>query len=915
MRPLRLELQAFGPYLEKTELDLTQFQESGLFLISGPTGGGKTSLLDAMCFALYCRATGGKRSFSGMRCMSAPQELPTLVEFDFALQGERYRFRRSQFTHVKRNTKLPELRESHECFQQIDGDWKLLESGSESAVRRRAEELLHLTCEQFSQVIVLPQGDFLRLLRANSKDKGEMLKTLFSAGVWREVADRFHQRERTLEDQGKQSTALRASLLQKEGCDTTQALEEKAAALAQGEERLRAQSAAGAKELEQAEGLLQAAETYARLEKAYQEALAAFQKNQAACNQLEGTAPQWEQKRCQAQALREQAVALAQEGAQLSQRREELLRAETAGQQAAATWNQVERQKKSLEELSQQANQLAQRLEKGNAFLKGCEEAATKLPGLLEQRQALEKLASAWEELSRREARCQEAQTALEAAQQAARQKQVLLETLTQRLEHQEALLRKNAALELSHTLREGAPCPVCGSVHHPSPAQGEESLLDPKQTEALRQEERAARQAHVNAAALAGSRETEATQAQEAAAQQRALCRETAAPLGGIGPETCDRQFQEASAQAEAAKRDAARLEAAKGKIQALEKERETCQQQAATLRERLSALTAQAQELDRRAQEARAACAGLDGKALEEAIQQRRKEYQAREQAAAQLLKEAQEGETQLERAKTALGLSQGALEKAQSQWKECPTPWEEPPPLEPLRQRCQTLRRENLARREELGKTASLLQTVKATLEQVGSLDRELAGLEEKLSQVARLSKSLSGANPLKMPILQYVLSIMLDEVLLSANRFFSTLSRGRYALRLMEGPKGGNALGGLDLEVLDGASMLPRSIETLSGGEQFLASLSLAFGLSDVVQNHSGAVRLDSLFIDEGFGSLDGETLDTAMKALSMLQTSGRLVGIISHVSELKNRIPCQIQVTRDAAGFSHAAIRL
>ena len=191
-----------------------------------------------------------------MRCMSAPQELPTLVEFDFALQGERYRFRRSQFTHVKRNTKLPELRESHECFQQIDGDWKLLESGSESAVRRRAEELLHLTCEQFSQVIVLPQGDFLRLLRANSKDKGEMLKTLFSAGVWREVADRFHQRERTLEDQGKQSTALRASLLQKEGCDTTQALEEKAAALAQGEERLRAQSAAGAKELEQAEAVL-----------------------------------------------------------------------------------------------------------------------------------------------------------------------------------------------------------------------------------------------------------------------------------------------------------------------------------------------------------------------------------------------------------------------------------------------------------------------------------------------------------------------------------------------------------------------------------------------------------------------------------------------------------------------------------
>ena len=140
MRPLRLLLQAFGPYLDRTELDLTQFQEHGLFLITGPTGGGKTSLLDAMSFALYCRATGGRRSFAAMRCMSAPEDLPTLVELDFSLQGETYRFRRSQYTYRKRN-KETELRESHECFQWKEGDFQLLESGSESAVRRRAEEL------------------------------------------------------------------------------------------------------------------------------------------------------------------------------------------------------------------------------------------------------------------------------------------------------------------------------------------------------------------------------------------------------------------------------------------------------------------------------------------------------------------------------------------------------------------------------------------------------------------------------------------------------------------------------------------------------------------------------------------------------------------------------------------------------
>ena len=914
MRPLRLLLQAFGPYLEKTELDLTQFEETGLFLISGPTGGGKTSLLDAMCFALYCKATGGRRSFGGMRCMSAPEELPTLVELDFSLQGETYRFRRSQYTHINRNTKKPELRETHECFRLEKGEFQLLESGSESAIRRRAEELLHLTCEQFSQVIVLPQGEFLKLLRANSTDKGEMLKTLFSAGVWRAVTDRFHQRERELEDQGKQLTAMRESLLQKEGTETTQALEQKAFALTQREKQLRTESEQGTKELEKEESLLQAAETYARLDSARTEAAKTLEKAEQTWKELEQQAPQIQKKRNDAQKLREQAVSLAQEGARLAEQKEELLRAQGAEKQALSTRKLAEEQKKALDDFIRQGQTLAQRMEKGRAFVKTCEEGAARLPQLLERRQALEKLTAAWKELDLRAHRKQEAEQALAASEQLSHQKQLLLETVTQRLEHQEELRRRNAALDLSHALREGEPCPVCGSCSHPAPAQGEETLLDPKQAEALRKEEKSARQAHVQAAALAGSRKTEASQAEESLQQQQALWSEAAAPFGTPTREETAAMLKSATEETEAAKRDAARLEAAKEKLTALDRERETCQRQESACREKLSALTAQAEELERRAAEAKSACAGLDLDALEKAILEKRSQYDAREKAAAQLLKEAQEGDAQRERAQAGLSLSRENWEKADAQWKAFHTPWDTPPVLEELRKRCQSLRQENLARREELGKTASSLQALESSLQEIRRLDGELSTVVGKHAQVARLSKSLSGANPLKMPILQYVLSVMLDEVLVSANRFFSTLSRGRYALRLQEGPSG-RGYGGLDLEVLDGSSMLPRSIETLSGGEQFLASLSLAFGLSDVVQSHSGAVRLDSLFIDEGFGSLDGETLDTAMKALAMLQNSGRLIGIISHVSELKNRIPGRVEVTRDSAGFSHAAIRL
>lgn len=913
MRPLRLVLQAFGPYLEKTQLDLSQFAESGLFLITGPTGGGKTSLLDAMCFALYGKSTGGRRRFAEMRCGSAPQELPTLVELEFALQGERYRFSRSQYTHINRNTKAPELRESHQCFRLEGEDWALLESKSDSAVSRRAEELLHLTCEQFSQVIVLPQGEFLRLLRASSSDKGEMLKTLFSAGVWRQVTDRFHQRERQLEDKARQTAALRASLLQQEEVESLGGLEEKAASLAQRETALRQENKTLAQQLEQAERLLQSLEQYTRLEEAAQEAGKSLARAQAAWKELEGREIQPRHKREQAQALRQQAVALAQESARLGEQKEELLRAQAAGKQAAATRKQLEEQRQSLAALGQQRETLSQRMEKGNAFCKACEEAAARLPTLLERRQALEKLSAAWEELARRKARQAAALEGLSIAEQAAAQKQLLLETVSLRLERQEALLRQNAALQLAHTLEPGKPCPVCGALEHPSPAAGQEMLLEPRQLESLRQEEKSARQAQVKATALAASRKAEADQAAEAVSQQEAAWKEAAASAGDFTQEEAAAQLAQAAALAEKAKGEAARLEAAKEKLRALEKERDACQQRETALREKLSALEAQAQELERRAQEAQAACAGLDHSALEEAIQAKGRAYDAKEKAAAQLLQEAQEEDAQRERAQAALSLAQQALEKANAQWRACPTPWEERPQLPQLRQQCQTLRQESLSRREELGKAASARQALEGALQEARRLEEELAALEGQLSRVARLSKSLSGSNPMKMPILQYVLSVMLEEVLGSANRFFATLSRGRYALRLKDGPAT-RGYGGLDLEVLDGASMLPRSIETLSGGEQFLASLSLAFGLSDVVQNHSGAVRLDSLFIDEGFGSLDGETLDTAMKALAMLQSGGRLIGIISHVSELKNRIPCRVEVNRDAAGFSHAAIK-
>lgn len=909
MKPIRLLLQAFGPYPEKTELDFTVFEESGLFLISGPTGGGKTALLDAMSFALYGRATGGRRTFDAMRCMTAESDTPTLVEYDFSLGDTVYRFRRTRYLHVNRNTKEPEFRDSHECFRLENGEFQLLESKNERLVRAVAEELLHLTSEQFSQVIVLPQGDFLRLLRANSKEKGEMLRTLFSADRWKILTDSLIRRTRALEEKLRETEARKSSLLQKEEMETTEALEQSIEAATERETAYRKNSEALTKQWQEAEALLRAAEAWKQLTAALTEAKQGFQSAKERQALLEQKKDTVQQQREQAKKLREEAVLQAKETAQLAQRREELRRAEALKMQTEAAQKALRDLQEGLAQWSSREKEVSDRLEKGQLFVRQCQAATQLLPQLLERRAVLDKAREAYQTLTERRELLQKAEDALAAQKQEAEKQKILSEALTRQLEHQEALTRRNAALGLSQTLRAGEPCPVCGSREHPVPAHGEQAVLREEELASLRAGEQESRQKLLQSLALQRSLEAEREKAAQSLQEQETLY--ASLPLS---PEQTEQETASLTKKLGETQKDASLLEKAQTRLKELTAEKEGLTAQQAAKREEFSAMEAREKELIRQTKELEQALAGLTAAGLETAIAQGEAHFKKLEADADALLRQAEQLENERQKAETTLALALTALEKAQKDAETFEKPWETEPELAALREREAVLREERLRCSEELGSAVQLAASLNAALQAIRKLEESSQGLEREYSRTAKLSKALSGSNPQKLPILQYVLSMMLEEVLVSANRFFSTLSRGRYALRLMEGPKGGNSFSGLDLEVLDGSSMLPRSIETLSGGEQFLASLSLAFGLSEVVQNHSGAVRLDSLFIDEGFGSLDGETLDTAMKALEMLQGGGRLIGIISHVSELKNRIPCCIQVSRTASGASRAAVK-
>lgn len=787
MRPIKLTLQAFGSYIDRTEIDFKKLGENRIFLISGPTGGGKTTLLDAMCFALYCRATGGRRNWAGMRATGASPDQETLVDFEFSLGEERYRFYRSRSFYKGRGTEELKSREEHACYHWVDSAWSLMISGAESRVREAAQQLLGLTCEQFSQVIVLPQGDFLKLLLSNSREKAEIFQTLFATSRWDAVAKRFVTEARELTSQLNRIEDIKNTVLHQNGAETPEQLEEYLSAY---RDRLKVET-----------------EQLAQLEKKLQAATDRYTAAQA----VAGKFVEKEQLAKRLQTLRQHAP-------------------------------EMERLEKTLQ-LAEKTQAVVPHF---SGLKRGLEEKKRECELLKKEQERLQKDLKAWVEKEKK------LQVALQTAEENCAKGEKYVENCRLAAAHVAELsgnlqrgIEQNAAASLAAALKEGEPCPVCGAVHHPQPAQV------PRDLEMLRQElekaEGAARQME-KAQLRLNQRRTEAEQARKERDDAR------------------EQQMKSNRLLADTSAKICAAEQAVKENQQALQELRVQLEQQAKELGVNV--------ELDEI----------LVAPNLLTKQREKLEQYKGDVAGANQRL--------------TELSAELAGLEK---------------PELQPLREKLEQTRRENTDYAQQMGALRQKEENgVKALNEWKKQAEASIV-LEQRQRRTARLAQLLSGKNARKIPLQLFVLGIMLDDVLTCANGFFSVLSNGRYSLNRQSEKMGGNSLSGLDIEVLDAQVGGARAVETLSGGELFLASLSLAFGLSEVVQNYSGGVRLDSIFIDEGFGSLDQETLDTAMRALSQLQSSGRMVGIISHVSELKSRIAAQIVVHKTANGGSSAEV--
>lgn len=920
MRPLKLTMSAFGPYAGECVLALDRLGEAGLYLITGDTGAGKTTIFDAIAFALYGEASGETRQAKTFRSKYAEAGVPTFVELDFLCGGKRYTVRRSP------GYERPKQRGEGTIFQNPDAsllcpDGRLVTGPR--AVDPAVRELLGVDREQFTSIAMLAQGEFQKLLLADTGGRMEIFRRIFGTGRYERLQVRLKEQAREArEDFDRQNREIRGQLARvacrsRDGILSARAEAARTGTLPDAEalpllEELLERDRAEQKELEQEKAAVEETLTgltgdIARGEEG-EKLRAALDKNERALKEL---APVLERaRRAAGQALETagEENALRGKAAALSAKLGEYDRLEELekGKKALETSLGRGEGKYRLEEAEQARRReaLEQNRER-QAALRSVPEEAAKAQAALG---SLEQTADRLLELRRGFQALAAGRRAYERAQES----YLRAAAEARRLDDRHRALRR-AYLDaqagvLARRLEPGQPCPVCGSTDHPHPAPLPQSV--PGEAELKRAEKQAgeARQAE-SAASAEAQRLGGGLEEAERGLRQRAseLRPELAAAAGS---EAVDRRRAALELELDAARaalRRAGERQKEREELDRLvprqERESEAGADRLAEEKKRLALLRQDIQGKEGQISALRGALEyasrGEARRAVADWTARAEELRAAREQAAAAL--------RDLEREQSAL---ERAVLTCREQLRD-----ERVPDLDALRGR----REELMARARELEGTLRALHTrlevnggIACTL---GQLYPALGKAQDRLVLLNTLSQTangeLSGREKIKLEA--FVQGACFDRVLARANTRFMVMSRGQYELRRRNSGLGRQSQSGLDLEVVDHYNGSARDVRTLSGGETFQASLSLALGLADEVQSSAvQGVRLDAMFVDEGFGSLDQEALGQALDALGRL-TRNRLVGLISHVGELRERIDRQIVVKKDRAGGSRAEI--
>ncbi len=877
MKPIMLEMSAFGPYADLVTVDFTPFLGK-LFLLAGETGAGKTSIFDAISFALFGEASGGKdrRSGKSFRSDFAKAETKTYVKFTFSQANRRYVVERSP------EFERPKMRGTGKTVSPAAA---ILTEESEGRVYTRIEEvdarireIVGLDRQQFSRTVMIAQGDFLRILNASSAERKIMFGHLFHTEI-------YARAEQLLKEKAAECAKEREQLAARAGIAAASA--EAVHDDARTEEFLRAKANVATHPHELAQLLGQYCEetktVLADLKKEEAALRAAYEKSaiaQRAGEELNANianltslraAPELTDEAARARDRERAQLVLAQAALRVRMQEKAVDVAKKAENEAVARAALAKRTLKEQSSLAQSARMA----------LESAERDAAALPQLEADIRRIEAAIEAIKALTGAKKRLNEANAVLIAAVTAAKEAE-------NRCAELRARFYLGQAGVLAASLQPQKPCPVCGAIEHPAPATQqadtptEELVEAAERVRSTREQERSEATAEQRAAAELFTAAEVALLQQGISTYAPALEGELLAEKKQIEQRRID--LDKALKVATVTHRKASEAHAAAAAAAKSEEEREAAaMRQASEAEAAFFALLEAASFVDVEAYRA----ALIDERELEA----RQSALRRVEQTAAELLGK----QAELARAvggRTAVDLNEiSARREAQSA------------SLADLaekiadKERAQAL---NLRALCELSAVIEKIEKLNTAWGVIETVSRTVGG------------KGIGGRERISLE--SYVQRYYFKEVVAAANRRLQILTEGNFVLRCREGAADLRRAAGLDLEVLDKSTGRWRDVSTLSGGESFMASLALAVGLSDVVQNGSGSVRLDMLFIDEGFGSLDEGTLARAMELLARLSDGKRTVGVISHVAELRERIGDKLIVTRTPSGSTVRAER-
>jgi exonuclease SbcC len=920
MKPLKLTMQAFGPYAGEQVIDFAAL-DHGLFLLTGPTGSGKTSVFDALKYALFGQMSDVERRPEGMRSQHAQEDVETYVELDFEQDGHAYHIRRKpeQVRLKKRGqgTTTAAAEVEFSCTDNADSP-VLTRVGD---VNKKVEEVLGIDAEQFSRICMIAQGDFSSVLNASSAERESIFRRIFGTEIYQDFQESL---KRSLSgasyelDQKKHDVEINVERLDVPETDSSferycelksmpdwmlRASEFSDIASGVLEERRKKslhdteERAALSKELDEVKNKLGQAQARQNLQKTLSEArtwidehTSQIEQAKTAFDEQEAQVEGWQEYKAETDQLRSTLPSYENLTKTQGERK-------TLADKLAATEKGLAEDAASLDELSSESEKLnvertglsdlevkAAHLEALDADLARLDRDLAAVEQLVERRDSQEvELQKKKEDYEKADAECKVADDA-----------------------HDYAFRSYNRQIAgiLARDLEDGIPCPVCGATEHPHLAQAEDDAPSKEEVERLEKRAQDARKK----LSSAGEELSTAREALKATDQQLA---DAAKPFSDKAQGELSEQIGQARS----------RLEDEKAHLGAQRADLDASRERLGQIDELLKAQGEKSEQLTERIGKAKDDRSNFkaDLSALDERIKglQAQLEFESAEE----LQRELSTRDKVLERARAEYGRAKAENERLQKELTEhksavatCQGELEGIQEVDsaPLEQRRAALEEQLEQLGERLQEHAIAINTLEEVSAGLRGLASELEELQRDYEGLARMSNLANGTASGRLGRVSfetYVQGVYFDRVLHAANERLEVMSESRYALVRAKQPRDMRSKAGLDLDVLDRYTGLRRSASTLSGGETFMASLSLALGFSDVIQQEAGGVHIDAMFIDEGFGTLDDESCQMAVDVLSRLGDDNRLVGVISHVDLLKEHIPRRIEVVKTSHGSS------